>query len=146
MTLRRGGRKGQHEPDWFAIRKPGIEFPVEEKEQAEIGCYSQWWCFWKNDLLGRYPNTELPRLPSQVRGWIAVIDGELNDWVQLAQSDTGYAVAECACRQFGRPRLTVKNAIDSAVAFLSGHGALKVTDAAVLASGHYVIAVRYCLR
>ena len=146
MILQRRGRNGQHEPDWSATDSSGMEFPVEEKEQAEIGCYSQWWSYWSGILVPRYQHTNLHLLPSQVRGWIAVIDGELNDWVQLAQSGKGYAVAECAGRQFGSPRLTVKASVDLAVEFLSHHSGLLVTDAAVLASGHYVIAVRYSRR
>lgn len=143
MALEKLGRPGQHEPDWIAIDSTGNKFPVEEKEKAEVPYYSQWWSYWKDKLTKRYSNTNIQRLPSQVRGWIAVIDCELKEWVCLCGIHTGYAAASCAFKQFGRQRLTVKDAIDSAVAFLCKYGILDLTDAKVLASGYYVIAVRY---
>lgn len=100
MTLHKQGRQGQHEADWTATTIMGALFPVELKEEAEIGCYSQWWYHWQDILLSRCRNDRdkvtLRRFPSQVRGWIAVLDGELRDWVRLGKDDLGYAVVECS--------------------------------------------------
>jgi hypothetical protein len=143
MQLHKRGRPGQHEPDWVAVDASGDEYPVEEKERAEIPLYSNWWTYWSEGLLVKYKGTGIEGFPSQVRGWISVIDGELRDWVSIANVEVGYSVAEASSSVFGRPMLSVRAAIDSALQFLDQQGALELLDKALMPPDHYVIAVKY---
>lgn len=120
------GTRGKHEADYLVIDSRGREFPVEEKTFREThGSPSSWWSFWR-ETLADYSNNPEDRLSSQERGWIAVVDGELRDWCNLARTETGYLAVEEATFSVGkRDRLTIREHIDNALAFLSKEGKIR---------------------
>ena len=146
MKLEELGRRGRPEADWMAVNSYGGKYPVEEKSAAEaLKSYSSWWSYWKKkeEFIKNFKNTAAGELPSQIRGWIAGIDGQLRDWVTKGGSRIGYLASERASAAYGRPPMTVKESIDQAAAFLQEHRNIMIKDAELLSSDYYVLAIDY---
>ena len=113
------GRIGKHEPDWDIINSDGVIFPVEDKSLNEItGQTSSWWSSWQQRLKSRYKHDINKKLSSHERGWIAVIDGQLRDWCDIANVPSGFLVAEYSSKDYGKSNKCIADEIKTSLNFL----------------------------
>jgi len=113
------GRRGQHESDWEFVTEDGTVYPVEEKRIKETqSSTSSWWSFWRNRLSENYEHDAVSALSTNVRGWLAVVDGELRDWCAQNGTDTGYLAVEAASSTLANSSESIEAELDTALKFL----------------------------
>ena len=122
FTVETIGRPGQHEADYLVRDARGNCYPVEEKRWVET-CIStsSWWSYWKAPLASDIRGMEA--LPAKQRGWVAVIAGQLHEWCEQHNTNTGYLAAEFPHLPLGiRDKRTNGQHIEAAIAFLEEAG------------------------
>lgn len=124
------GTRGKHEADYLVIDARGQQFPVEEKKFRETRVSpSSWWAYWRENLAD-YSCQPDDRLSPQERGWIAVVDGQLREWCEIAGTETGYLSVEDATEHVGKlDRFSIRQHIDNALSFLSKEGKIRSWEA-----------------
>jgi len=137
------GRPGRHEPDWEFVTPDGTVFPVEEKKIEETrSSTSSWWSFWRKRLSGNYEGDATSSLTTNVRGWLAVVDGELRDWCDQHGTGTGYLAVEAASSTLPNSNEAIHVEIETALAFLRNASRITEYESESLGGEEDVLLVR----
>lgn len=83
----------ESEADIQGSDKKGCKVIGEFKSEAEYKRNYSWWSDWKDRLEHTYSANFSTMRPKNKR-WIAVVDGQLRDYCQLENTNTGYLVVE----------------------------------------------------
>jgi len=137
------GRRGQHESDWEFVTPDGTVYPVEEKKIEETqSSTSSWWSFWRKRLSDNYEDDAASTLSTNVRGWLAVVDGELRDWCDQNETVTGYLAVEAASSTLSNSTETIEIEVEAALAFLRNACRIAEYESESLAGGEDVLLVK----
>ena len=79
--------------DLQGFDKKGCKVIGEFKSEAEHKKNFSWWSDWKGRL-GHTYSANLSTMQPKNKRWIAVVDGQLHDYCQLENTNTGYLVVE----------------------------------------------------
>ena len=108
---------GRGTPDMLGRKADSSVFVGETKSAVEAdGSTSSWWSFWTQpvrDLRKHYGNPP-PAHPGTLRGWCAVVDGQLREYCQRQGVADGDLVVEGGGRH--------REAIQQALVFLKSEG------------------------
>jgi len=118
-------------------------YPVEEKKLKETECStSSWWSFWRKRLSENYEGDAASSLSTNVRGWLAVVDGELRDWCDQHGTNTGYLAVEAASSTLSNSSEAIEVEVEAALAFLQNASRIAEYESESLAGGEDVLLVR----
>ena len=95
---------GRGAPDMLGRKADGVIFVGEIKSAAEAdSSASSWWSYWTkgNRDLRKYYGTPPPDQPGALRGWCAVIDGQLREYCSRQSVRMGDLVVEDGTRYRG---------------------------------------------
>ena len=111
---------GRGAPDILGQRSDGSILVGEIKSATEAtGSASSWWSYWtkpERDLRPHY-RQQPPTTPSAVKGWCAVIDGQLREYCERHSTMKGDLVVEDGAFQ--------RNNVDLALTFLESEGRIR---------------------
>jgi redox-sensitive bicupin YhaK (pirin superfamily) len=83
----------ESEADIQGFDNNGCKVIGEFKSESEHKKNYSWWSYWKGRLEPTYSIRFSTMQPKNKR-WIAVVDGQLRDYCQLDNTNTGYLVVE----------------------------------------------------